>query len=88
MTENKIQGNYIDDQVTHTTSMVSSRSSNKVENRRRRGERRILLQSLAKDDMGQKHNDEMSKHTSTRPTIRHSMKSTDLTSNFIFSTSV
>ncbi|KAE9544971.1 hypothetical protein AGLY_000514 [Aphis glycines] len=80
MSDNKFRGNYIDDKVTLTTSMVSSRSSNKVENRKRKCERRILLQPLAKDDMGQKYNDEMTKHTLTRPTIRHSKASTDLTS--------
>lgn len=88
MSENKFRGNYIDDKVTHTTSTVSSRPSNQMENRRRNSKRRILLQPLAKDDMGQKYNDEMTKHTSTRLTICRSMKSTDLTSNFIFSTSV
>lgn len=86
MSENKFRGNYIDDKMNHTISMVSSRSSNKVENRRRKCERRILLQSHAKDDIEQKYNDEITKHTLRRPTIRHSKASTNLTSNFIFST--
>jgi len=73
MSGNKFQGHCIDNQVTPTTSVVSSRSSTKEANRRKRCERRIQW------DVNNDNNMSLER-TSKRRTIHHSVTSTDLTS--------
>ncbi|XP_025205599.1 uncharacterized protein LOC112601924 [Melanaphis sacchari] len=80
MSGNKFRDDSIDDQVTPITSTIfsqSSQSSSKVANRRKRCEQRI--QWLVKNDKSQKYNGEMIEEASIRPTIHHSITSTDLT---------
>ncbi|XP_026808821.1 uncharacterized protein LOC113551026 [Rhopalosiphum maidis] len=72
MSGNKFQSHCIEDQVTPTTSMVSSRSSTKEANRRKRCERRIQW------DVDNDNNMSLER-ASKRRTIHHSVTSTDLT---------